>query len=534
MSVIIQLSDIHLGDHFDANNSLFTGLMHAIGTVSRNKKPNLVVVTGDVFDCATFDVRASCQIFESFYQRLIQAIGSQVPIVLVPGNHDRRFMGLVGPHREQLFDALAEHMQGRVYVHGTESPYLSSVIESQYHGQAFWLVAYDSSYLPEGLLSAGGVLRQQDILQASSIISDINPEWPVIFLIHHHLVPTPLTDIGLVHADNQPAIVKWGIQKLLPRVIANADREEVAMTALGAGTGLTMLHQMKRAVLVLHGHKHYAAARLLKGVSEPQGDVLIVSAGSCGVAQSWHPVNERYKSKLRPSFNLISLENNDLKVTKVEFGYEHDDIDNVYYSALVEAQKDGPYWWHRPVSHVATASKSPRVSLNKATYTMTDSKKHLSKRWDYSCDRVIEGYDGEEVTCIDLLHVPLDAGVRMNESSYSDCIEFRLTAKNVQFKYLVTGGCIRTLSELQRLRGRRALPFEFVALENPFRADCAQLYVSGVGDRSPKEAFASVTDLSTGLEAPARINILPNQLQLQVDDCAPNTLLKIYWSLDRS
>ena len=75
--------------------------------------------------------------------------------------------------------------------------------------------------------------------------------------------PAPLTDVGVVKVDKTPRLVRWGVEHLLPTLIANADREEMTMTALGAGTSLSTLHALDRAVLVLHGHKHYATARLL-------------------------------------------------------------------------------------------------------------------------------------------------------------------------------------------------------------------------------------------------------------------------------
>lgn len=80
------------------------------------------------------------------------------------------------------------------------------------------------------------------------------------------------------------------------------------MTALGAGTALSTRHALNRAVLVLHGHKHYATARLLSGITESQGDVMLVSAGSCGTVQSWYPTTAKDAATLWPSFNWIELD----------------------------------------------------------------------------------------------------------------------------------------------------------------------------------------------------------------------------------
>jgi len=72
-----------------------------------------------------------------------------------------------------------------------------------------WVVAFDSTYLPSGLISAGGSLRQEDILHAAAAVGSRNPDWPVLFLLHHHLTPTPLTDVGVVKVDKTPQLVRW-------------------------------------------------------------------------------------------------------------------------------------------------------------------------------------------------------------------------------------------------------------------------------------------------------------------------------------
>ena len=73
--------------------------------------------------------------------------------------------------------------------------------------------------------------------------------------------------------------MRWSVEHLLPTLIANADREEMTMTALGAGTALSTLHALNRAVLVLHGHKHYATARMLSGMSAESRPFGKVSVG---------------------------------------------------------------------------------------------------------------------------------------------------------------------------------------------------------------------------------------------------------------
>jgi hypothetical protein len=146
-------------------------------------------------------------------------------------------------------------------------------------------------------------------------------------------------------------VVRWGVEHALPRLIAHADREELTMTALGAGTALSTLHALLRAVLVLHGHKHYATARLLSGIAEDQGDVLIVSAGSCGSVQSWFPTTARDAATLWPSFNLIDLSPGGVQVDVVSFGYRAEAAGTSVVRPLVNALREGPRWRVVPVRH---------------------------------------------------------------------------------------------------------------------------------------------------------------------------------------
>jgi len=150
----------------------------------------------------------------------------------------------------------------------------------------FDVVAYDSTWLPNGVASAGGVIRQEDMIQVGSELMNGDATRPVLFLLHHHLIPTPVTDTSAISTSGRPPWQKFLVRQVLPWLISNGNREELTMTALGAGSALSTLQTLGRAVFVLHGHKHYATARLLKGI-DSDADLLITSAGSCGLPQEW-------------------------------------------------------------------------------------------------------------------------------------------------------------------------------------------------------------------------------------------------------
>lgn len=533
VSLIVQLSDIHLLENPEEQAPIFDALVEAIEK-SRSRfrrSPDLLVITGDVFDSVNLDPTLAIEAFHVLHRRVLDAIGRDVPTIVIPGNHDRRKLGLLGPHRDDLFDHLARAADQRTFVHGTTTPFLSAVVPQSVHGQPFWVIAYDSTYLPRGMVSAGGVLRQEDLLHAAARIDGRHPDWPVLFLLHHHLVPTPLTDVGHIDARRTHPVLQWGVKHVLPAIVANADREELTMTALGAGTALSTLHALGRAVLVLHGHKHYATARLLDGMRSGQGDVLLVSAGSCGTAQPWNPTGARDTARLWPSFNFIELDDARAVVHDVSFGWKGASAGRVVFRPLVNAQRQGSQWSLLPLPPTVEEEEGPTLTINRANYRLIASDRDPS-RWDIRCVReVVPQADRphryvESVEGLDGATLLVDGEP---ERQLPDDIELTLGRPTV---FEVHSGVARTLDENRRLFGSRSVPFGSVSLMNRYRSEDAVLEVEGIP--AAGEAFASVTDLGTGLESPAPIRqVSDHQVRLVREQCAPRTLLRIYWPLAR-
>jgi hypothetical protein len=171
----------------------------------------------------------------------------------------------------------------RVYVAGCRFPLLAEVVPPAFHKLPVDIVAYDSTYLPHGWIGAGGHIQQEGLLHAHAQLTRNASPVPLMVLVHHHLIPTPVTDVSFIGLGLPiPQIPRWLLGKALPALVANADREELTMTALGAGTALSTLHTLGRPVMLLHGHKHFPTARLVRGLTDGSSDVLIVSAGSAG------------------------------------------------------------------------------------------------------------------------------------------------------------------------------------------------------------------------------------------------------------
>ena len=539
MSVVVQLSDLHLLGDPDEQSAIFEALLSALRKTTERfrARPDLLVLTGDVFDSVGLEPDRAVAAFRALHRQVLEALGGPVPTIVVPGNHDRRRMGLLGPHRQDLFDHLAGAVGAETFVHGTETPFLASVVPADFHRQPFWIIAYDSTFLPRGWVSAGGIIREEDLLHAASKIDGRRPEWPVLFLLHHHLVPTPLTDVGHIEAEDSNALLQWGVRHLLPTLIANADREELTMTALGAGTALSTLHSLGRAVLVLHGHKHYATARLLRGMRAAQGDVLLVSAGSCGCAQPWHFAGDVDVARLWPSFNHIVLDEARTVVTTVAFGWKGTSAGQVVFRPMVNAQREGSHWRLLPLPPVLEEDEGPGLLRNAAVHRLTPSARFDGHRWDVHVTRHVRSKHGSRPhRYVETVTGPTDAELRVGRDRRRRELPERLELDLVGPTELeIHGQLPRTLTEAERLERHRASPFVSVSLMNRYRADDARLEVEGLG-AAGDEAFASVTDLGTGLERPARIERDPDgdRVRLSLPHCPPRSLLRIYWPLRRA
>ncbi len=282
-ALLVHLSDLHILRDAARQALVLDKLVEALAREREASSAERIVVaiTGDVFDSATDPVPALIDTFLRLHGRLVAALGGDAPTIVLPGNHDRRRLGLLGPHREQLFRALNEAVDPRrVFVAGCRTPFLAQIVPAHLHGLPAHVITYDSSYLPHGLVGAGGTIRIEDLLQAHAGLPVDGR--PVVVLIHHHLIPTPVTDTSHIDSVGTPRLTRWLVGQALPALVSNADREELTMTALGAGTALSTLHAFGRAVLLLHGHKHVPTARLVRGMTRHCGDVLLASAGSAG------------------------------------------------------------------------------------------------------------------------------------------------------------------------------------------------------------------------------------------------------------
>ncbi|MEM9193443.1 MAG: metallophosphoesterase [Myxococcota bacterium] len=529
MTAFIHMSDLHLMGFPQEQAAILDALVEAL----RNHRTargavDLILITGDVFDSAVVDPHPAVDAFVDLRNRVWKALDAEVPITIVPGNHDRRRAGLFAPHREELFQVLHERLADSAWVHGTDGPFLANVVDPAFHGLPLWVLVYDSSYLPQGYVSAGGMMRQEDLLQAAAKIRGRNPDWPVLFLLHHHLVPTPLTDLGPIEVHDSHPVVRFGIQQILPRLVANADREELMMTALGAGTALSTLHTLGRPVLVLRGHKHYPTVRMLDATFQNHGDVMLVSAGSAGTAQSWSHGHGHDVARLWPSFNVIELDDDLLEVETASFGWKGNSAGELVYRSHVRARRSEQHWIQEPLP--PAPPEPARLSKNSAVYTLRPSIPYERRRFDYICERFVQPLPGLGPSRY-MESIEAEAGAAMSWIDGREPEELPATVElpmGTGCRISIRGGVGRAL-DCRRLSES---PYGWLGLMNRYASELATLDIRGLGE-STEGAFASITDLGTGLEQPIELERAADEDRVHIAerDCPPRQLLRIYWPL---
>ena len=405
---------------------------------------------------------------------------------------------------------------------GATPPFLAQVVPDVLHRLPAHLVAYDSTYLPGGLVGAGGTVRLEDLLMAHARLPDDGR--PIIILAHHHLIPTPLTDVNSIDSTGTPRMVRWLVGKALPALVSYGDREELTMTALGAGTALSALHTFGRPVLLLHGHKHVPTARLVAGMSHGSGDVLLVSAGSAGTRERVHAAQHPEAVRLWPSFNLLSLTDRDVGVQSVSFSSKRTTRPSVR-NPLARATIDGPKWRLEPVTSRVLDADS-RVDLDEARHTLSPSSSGADL-WDLSFERRVLLREGARLRrYVDFVHAlpgGVGTGARRRGNHHVELVTGGVT------QHFVPDALRRVFRP--RARGRDSIvAFEWVGLLCRYGAAHAVLRLERTNADS-LEPFGSVTDLTLGREEPARLQVTPEHWLLSVEGTAPRTLLRIYWPL---
>ena len=539
MTTLLHLSDLHLSAPLTAAQTtvielLFRAIEREIGASPEGVRA--VAITGDVFDTSSADRVLAAETLRDFCEGLRRAVGQRVPVLVLPGNHDRRRLGILGPEDTSLFRSLARAVGPEVQIFAADGPFLAELVPRALHGLPFHVVAYDSTMLQGGLISAGGLVRQEDLLQISAEIDALEAREggerrPMLLLVHHHLVPTPVTDLSHIELDRLPRSVRFVFDKGLRNVTAHGDREELTMTALGAGTALSTLASTGRAVLVLHGHKHYPTARLLKGLREHEGDILIGSAGSAGRVERWQPTELPSGARVWPSFNRLDFEGE--RVTIESIGFSDRKPDRPFQRRrLAQAERRGARWELSPVPAGADEHAEP-LRLDESVIALVPSRRDRGATWDAHVDRTLEWADPALLRPADDVVEGLPDGAvllwRAGEEVRSPLPARVRIPPEGRLVYRIERAACRTLAEGRRRYGTLAA-HEWMGLLVRHASALARLTLVNlpVGKKRP---FGSATSLTSGEERAVPLRVTEEGLCLDLKGCPPLTLLRIYWPL---
>jgi len=525
---LVHLSDIHLGATPDQETAILAPLQRALAEAraQRDRPPALIAITGDLYDSADVDVGPATDRFVRWLDGVRKALDGDVPTIAMPGNHDRRTQGLLLPFRTSLLTALAEARVPGLRVGGRELPFLAELVPDAFHGLPFAVATIDSSYTPTGLISAGGLLREEDLLELAEELRQQlghDARRPLLLLTHHHLVPTPVTDTARIDADTTNPVLRWLARNLLPRTISYADHEEWMMTALGAGSALTTLQAFGRPVLVLHGHKHYPTVRALRASLEEQGDVVLLSAGSAGLALPLDDGDEDDVARLWPSFHVLDVDDREQSVRVHTRAY--------YRSSppaereLLHVRASGRHWEVRPVDD-RVRHGSTRLVVNRFDATLRECAGREDARWDLLGVRTVKADAPLEYT--ERLRAAAGAVFEHALGSLpASTRSIHLPTDGTPYAYRLIGGAVRTVTEAMRVYGA-VDPYEGVELLSRYESAEARLTLRGLPARA--KPFGSVVDLTRGRAMPHPIARRDDGAhELVVHDCAPRMQLRIQW-----
>jgi 3',5'-cyclic AMP phosphodiesterase CpdA len=523
---VIHMSDLHLGAGEAQVATIFEPMVRALRSLRAGWEapPALLAITGDLYDSTTVDVREATARFVELLAAIRDALGADVPTLLMPGNHDRRAHGLLLPFRTELVEALAQAKLPGVRVGGRELPFLAELVEDAFHGLPFAVALIDSTYTPTGLISAGGLLRVEDLLELAERLSRAggDPHRPLFLLTHHHLIPTPVTDTARIDADTTNPALRWLAKNLLAGLVSYADHEEWMMTALGAGSALSTLQAFGRPVFVLHGHKHYPTVRTLGGSLVDHGDVVLLAAGSAGLALPLDDGDEDDVARLWPSFHVLELEEMAVRVKTIAYF----ETAALATRDLLHVRADGPRW---RVSQADDRIRhaSPRLRYNRSEVFLRECANRPTARWDLEVVRSVQSLE----PLVYKEHIRAAPGARFVASgpgaSGPDTRSIAIPTDGSPLRYAVIGGAVRSVNEALRVYGPTD-PYEGVELLSRYESAEARLTLRGLPPSTTP--FGSAVDLTRGRAMPHPIvRREDGSVEALLSPCPPRTQLRIQW-----
>jgi len=265
---------------------------------------------------------------------------------------------------------------------------------------------------------------------------------------------------------------------------------------------------------------------MLRALDANSGDLILVSAGSAGRSEGVYSTQPN-PARLWPSFNLVELSEQRLRVEALSFSPKRSGRPPIRRD-LVRARRSGSKWELEPCA--LEASDVPaRVLTDESSYTLSPSF-GSAQRWDFACERRVTLKSGAKLRRYkDFVHALPHFSPGVPPPAHGR--EYRRVDISLEepTSHRANHALCRTLGEAARCYGP-GTAFEWVGLLCRYGAEKATLRLTSRPD-DEFQPFASATDLTTGRERPVRIELRDEFWSVTLPDCAPRTLLRIYWPL---
>jgi 3',5'-cyclic AMP phosphodiesterase CpdA len=259
VTTVLHVSDLHFGR--PASSERLTSLRELIAEI----EPDAVAISGDLTQ------RCTKKEFEQAREYL-DKIGQVAPYVVIPGNHDIRWLGAVARNMGGLFREQAHNFKYSRYMR-----YISENLSPSLEVQGAVIAGLNTAHgITRGSITRRfrdlgviGYVRRADIESVREAFSKASPDAARIVMIHHNPIRGELTG-------------RHGL--------ANTEHALHAFADLGTE-------------LILCGHDHLQA---IHNVERGVHGLVISTAGT---------ISNRIRPGRASSFNLVTIDERTLRIT---------------------------------------------------------------------------------------------------------------------------------------------------------------------------------------------------------------------------
>ncbi|SCX62460.1 metallophosphoesterase [Nitrosospira sp. Nsp1] len=333
MTTILHLSDLHVGIHFDPTKSTKWRFLEQ--EVEKTIKPDLIIVTGDLVNSPwPWTLNKARKMLEELRNKA----GDKCQLVVVPGNHDTRWQGMLAVSQIMVFGGVFIGLAFMI-AYWEEQPW-RHIVYLAYHSnwRAFWKIIGGGEVLVGGLFFVGAILILLRFFLTTRLEKYLKPLLITSPTYFHDLkigvLPFDSASKGIGWArgyvddkgflarqsssDTNPSDDLFWIAAVHhhPLPLPYDSKDERMMILNNAGAFLSELRK-RRVRLVLHGHKHHPHfTRMAVDPARDQSfELAVLSAGT--------PTEEKGQGNSKHGFNVIRISDGDIvTITQYEAGLE--------------------------------------------------------------------------------------------------------------------------------------------------------------------------------------------------------------------